>query len=229
MKKKPHKAGQSSSGSGNVTIDLGEKIEAKLRQAGMAGTGMGAKASSKPGGYRPGGYRPGMFGSYRPWYASRWSALGGGSQLGKMMLGLPETVNTGKMLTGSLLGIAANRALVRLSPYVIQNPSRLLHEAIAFVVGMVPYVVKRDSPVALGVAVPGFVFLGGALVDSLFDYVGFKPPRALEGPRPQQGHAGGGGGQMAARQRLANLQTRMAQHAQGAPRAAAPRVVAQPR
>jgi hypothetical protein len=217
MTKKPQKGAGRDAGKGNVTIDLGETIEKKLKAAGMAG---GAhKGSLSRQGYRPGGYRPGMFGGYRPWYASRFSSSGGSWALGQR-LGLPEQLKTSDALTGIGLGIAGGRALVRVTPDIIKTDSRLAHEAIAFGVGLVPLLAKRNS-LTMGVALPGAVFLGGAVVDWLLDQVGMGKP-ALRGGAgaPRQGADAA----FAARQKLADIQARI--RPQGQP---APRVVAVPR
>ena len=220
--KKPQKAGRAPSGSGNVTIDLGEKIEAKLRQTSMAGAKpSSSKLANRPGSYRPGGYRPGMFGGYRPWYASRWN-MGEGKTIADR-LGFPRETRVSGVLTGTLVGIGVNRALVRLSPMLIKNDSKLLHEGIAFVAGLVPFLVKRQSAMALGVAVPGFIYLGGTLVDALFDYIGWVSPALQGAQRPTQRYDAA----MASRQKLAALAQRPQVPVQARP-AVAPRVVAQP-
>lgn len=207
--KKPQKKGAGRhAGTGNVTIDLGEEIDKKLRAA------VGAdRPSYRPGGYRPGQYRPGMFGGYRPWYAS---SHGGRWNLGDK-LGLPETMVTSQALTGALLGIVGSRALLRVTPEVIASSSRLAHEAIAFAVGLVPLLIKRNS-MTMGVALPGFVFLGGALVDWGLDSVGVRRPVLSGGARSGQDAA------LSARQKLEALRGRMANPPQGS----LPRVVAQP-
>lgn len=213
-------AGRPKGGSGNVTIDLGETIEKKLRSVGMSGG-----ASSRPasrGMYRPGGYRPGMFGGYRPWYASRYSSLGDKWSLGAK-LGLPEETKTSQLLTGSLLGIAGNRALVRVTPELISSRSKLLHEGIAFGAGLIPMLVKRNS-MTVGVALPGLVFFGGSLVDWVLDMVGMPKP-ALTGAAPGRS---GADAAWSARQKLASIQSRMNPQAQ-AQQAYRQRVVAQPR
>lgn len=224
MSKKAQKgAGRSQSGSGNVTIDLGESIERKLRSAGLSGGA--SRHPHRPGSYRPGGYRPGMFGGYRPWYASRYSSLGDRFNRWTLgaKLGLPSETKTSELLTGSLLGIAGNRALVRVTPELIASRSKLLHEGIAFGAGLIPLLVKRNS-MTVGVAIPGLVFFGGSLVDWLLDMVGMPKP-ALQGTAPGRS---GADAAWSARQKLANIQSRMNQPAQ-AQSAYRQRVVAQPR
>lgn len=213
MTKKPQK-GAGRDGKGNVTIDLGETIEKKLRAASMSG-GAGKGSLSRPG-YRSGGYRPGMYGGYRPWYASRFSSSGGNWALGQR-LGLPESLKTSDALTGIGLGIAGGRALVRVTPDIIKTDSKLAHEAIAFGVGLVPLLAKRNS-LTMGVALPGAVFLGGAVVDWLLDQVGMVKPALRGSGAPRQGADAA----LAARQKLADIQARIRP-------AGAPRVVAVPR
>jgi hypothetical protein len=107
---------------------------------------------------------------------------------------------------------------------LIKNDSKLLHEGIAFVAGLVPFLVKRQSAMALGVAVPGFIYLGGTLVDALFDYIGWTSP-SLQGAQrstPRYDAA------MASRQKLAALAQRPQVPVQGRPGVAPTRVVAQP-
>ncbi len=219
--KEPKKAGRKASGDGNVVIDLGEKIEAQLRQTSMAGQGGNVKrpTSSRPGSSRSGAHSRTM-GGYRPWYASRWSRMGAGKSL-TTRIGLPETTRVPGMMTGTLVGIGVNRTLLRLSPLVIDNKSQILHDAIAFVAGLVPYLARRNSPVALGVAIPGLVVLGGSMFDALLDYVGLEQAPGLSGSRPQQQTRPG---TTAARQKLNTIQNRINQ-----PRGpVAPRVVARP-
>lgn len=214
--KKPQKGAGRSAGTGNVTIDLGEAIDKKLRSAGMAGRGALTRPQYRPGGQRPGGgmYRPGMYGGYRPWYASQFGSgrfgLGG-------VLGLPSTVqNTTKMLTGALLGIAGNRALVRVTPELIATGSRVVHEAIAFGVGLIPLLAKKND-MTLGVALPGFVFLAGSVADWALDTVGVRRPALQGAGSPRGGHDAA----LAARQRLEAMRQRVTP-------GALPRVVAQP-
>lgn len=211
MTKKPQKGAGRQAGSGNVTIDLGEEIDKKLRSATLAGKGRGHRPVA-----RSGGYRPGMFGGgYRPWYASsasRWS-------LGAREM-LPRTMDTWTALTGIALGTIGSRALIRVTPDIVTGTrSRLAHEAIAFGVGLIPLLVKKNS-MTMGVALPGVVFLGGAVVDYVLDALGV-PRRALSG-------ATGSDASYAARQkleRLAEVQGRIHQQTQRSP---LPRVVAQP-
>lgn len=194
---------------GNITIDLGEEIGKTLRSSGMAGSEK-RSSLSRPG-YRAGAlgakYRPAMFG-YRP--------LFGGSGFGRSFLGakMPVSVNTQDTLTGGLLGTVGNRLVVRFVPGIIGTNSRLAVEAVAFGVGLVPFLVRPNST-TVGVALPGLVFLAGSLADYLLDQVAGPGP-ALQGSR------GSASAAAAARQRLAELHQRInAQRTVGAQRAVA--------
>lgn len=227
----------------NVTIDLGETIEKKLRAAGLR-TEVGRPASKtgnvkggpvkggQPGTF--GGYRPGMFGGYRPWY-QRFGRPGLGAEATERKFTLIPAaiaqVKTTELLTGLGLGIVGNRALIRLTPALWDNDSKLLHEGLAFVAGLVPMLFKRNAT-TVGVAVPGAVYLGGTLVDKLFDAVGLPAAKQLRGIQaPARPDAA-----LAARQKLAAIQNRInlagQQGQQARPQAApqrtqVPRVVAQ--
>lgn len=227
--KKPQKgAGQKASG--NITVDLGEAIDKKLRSA-IGEARKDVAGPAKMAGYRPGmfgGYRPGGLsrfssrpgfgrpspggsfgrpslgsgGSFRPWYADRESRF---SKLGLGALGVQNEVKTWDMLTGAAIGVIGNRALVRVSPDIIKKDSALLHNAIAFVVGVIPALVKQNS-ITLGVAVPGAVFLAGSMVDWALDAIGINKP-SLKGSEgaPKQGVDAA----LAARQRLVEIQQRI--------------------
>lgn len=212
---------------GNITIDLGEKIddkidskvESKMRTA-MAGRGT---AQQRPGGfYRPGGYRPGMYGgynSYKPWYNSGRQ----GFDLGKIWKDYPQSVNTNQMLTGAVVGVAANRLLARLVPSIIPTNSKLAVDAITFGLGIIPALAKPNA-MTIGVAVPGLIILSADLADMLLDKVGMQRPvlaGSLGAPRAMDQA-------LAARQRLADVQARIRQQQVGAPARILPRVVAQP-
>ncbi len=251
MSQKPHKgAGRKAEDSGNVVqVDLGEKhhqkvarmIDEKLAAAGVAvRTGMAGKSPSSPAKAgtstaKPAtanmlsGYRPGMFG-HRPWY-SRFGRPWMGQETavvqseGRKTFIIPEsvrTVKTGELLTGGGLGLIGNRALVRLTPLLWKNNSKVLHEGLAFVAGAIPLLFKRNAT-TLGVAIPGAVFLGGTLIDMLFDWVKMPKPTLSGG---EGSPAVGQDATWAARQKLANIQNRINQPQQ-APRPL-PRVVAQP-
>lgn len=249
MKSKPRKsAGQSrKAASGNVTVDLGEKhnariermINSKLASVGMAGepregvkTQMGRPFSSfRTGLRRPGGalgkFRPGVLGSGRRLWSSRFrrpwmgqSAYAVPSNGGRTWQIIPRSianVKTADVLSGVGLGILGNRALLRLTPALWSN-TRLVHEGIAFVAGLIPLIFKRN-PMTLGVAIPGAVILGSSLVDSLFNMIGFNPSLSGAG-------RSGTDSTIAARQKLAALQQRINVPAPG--RGPLPQVVARP-
>lgn len=181
---------------GNVVIDLGEKVDQRFRRAEMAGKrGRGVPS-------RLGSYRPGMFG-YRPWFANR-ARESGPFSLGKM-LDYPKSIETGKALTGTVLGTLGNRVLVRFIPEVVPTNSRLAVDAIAFVAGVVPFLFKRDA-LTVGIAIPGLVFLGGSLSDFLLDQIGLARPALAGRPGARPGahqHAA------TARERLQQVQARI--------------------
>lgn len=191
---------------GNVTIDLGETIEKKLRTAGMAGRGRSSRA----------GYRPGMFG-YRPWSHSSGKL---GWKLGDM-LKLPSNLSPKDTLTGAVIGTVGNRILRFLTPRVLGTNSQIMVDAVNFGVGLVPYLVQRNS-MTVGIALPGLVYLAGDLADWALDKVG------VLGARPALVAMAGRGGSLdaavAARQKLAEIQARIGQQA----RVAQQRVQARP-
>jgi len=236
--RKPQKgAGQKASG--NITVDLGEAIDKKLRSA-IGEARKDVAGPAKMAGYRPGmfgGYRPGggsslsrfsssrpgfsrpsfgrpslgSGGSFRPWYADRESRF---SKLGLGALGVQSEVKTWDMLTGAAIGVIGNRALVRVTPGLVKQDSALINNAIAFVVGVIPALVKQNS-ITLGVAVPGAVFLAGSMVDWALTKIGITPAvKGSLGEAPRQGVDQA----LAARQRLVEIQQRI----QPRPAAAAP-------
>ncbi len=195
---------------GNVTtIDLGEKFDSVIREEALklAGTkGKGASKSAHSGAYRPGmygGHRPGMSG-YRPWHPSSMS----GGKLGALMK-LPSGIReTSKALfTGGVIGTAGNRVLAWVAPGILKTDSKLAVEAMAFGVTLIPYFVKQNVT-TFGIALPGFFFFLGALVDSgigATDVLGPKP--ALAGPqRSQPSHQEA---VLAAKRKLAEAHQRM--------------------
>lgn len=210
-KVKGKSAGRKAS-SGNVTIDLGETIEKKLRAATMAS---GASAG-KPGlrGYRAGilsGHRSGTVGNYRPWY-SRVGRPWLGQNSYSLIPAAIANVKTTEVLTGLGLGIVGNRAVARLTPMLWPGQSPLLHEGIAFVAGLLPVLIQKNAT-TVGVAIPGGVMLGASLVDALFNWA-FPASVGVPGavvPPPAGGMQGNSA--MAARQKLASIQARMAQQA----------------
>ena len=219
-----------------IQVDLGEAIDRKLRSAigsakpredGNVRSEIG-HPSYRPGGYRPGmyGYRPGSFGGYRPWYASREGRLGGGSPfIGAG--GVIEKVQIGHMVGGITIGVIGNRALVRVTPDIIKVDYAVVHDAIAFIVGLIPVLAKPNS-LTVGVALPGTVFLAGSLADWVMNALKIKkgpssigsPGDSALAPRPQGVDAA-----LSARQKLADVHSRMTSQQQ-APGAAS-RVVAQ--
>jgi len=246
-KKQPSKGAGRKAESGNVIVDLGEDIDKKIRSAvgdarrSMERTEMGRPGEFRsggfrpgvfghrpggyrPGGYRPGGYRPGMFGGYRPWYADR---TGRGGSMG--MAFMTEPVKPVQMLGGLALGVVGNRALVRVTPDLIGHPSEVIHTGIAFVVGLVPVLVRPNS-ITVGVAIPGAVYFAGALVDFAMNKVGIKKPTlsGAEAPAQAQPQAlrGGADAALAARQKLAHLQSQIQQPVQQQQYAGNPRAVA---
>jgi hypothetical protein len=245
---KPHKksAGAGRKDNGNVVLDLGEKhsqkiskmIDAKFVQAGLAGgqkTEMGRPSSgSKFGGRFLG--RPALGAGYRPWYAGRRPWMGNDAGTISMTAMGPRTmfglipahmrqVATMELLTGVGLGILGNRALMRLTPQLWQtNSNPLIHEGIAFAAGLIPLLFKRNAT-TLGVAIPGAVYLGGMLIDKLFNAVGM--PAGLPGMAGANvGNSAGSDAALAARQKLAAIQQRI--QAGGGAQRNVPRVVAQP-
>jgi hypothetical protein len=204
-------------GNGNITVDLGEAIDRKLRSA------MGKSDEKASIGYSGGGYRPGMYG-WKPYGAERPNRFGmerpnrfgmerpnrfGGSINrwslgGSSPFGLSRQVSTMGGLTGIAVGLVGNRALMRVSPSIVKTSNLIAHSAIAFVVGLIPVLVKQNS-VTLGVAIPGAVYLAGSIVDWAFDAVGIAKP-ALSGSAPVQS---GVNQAIEARQRLIDLKGRI--------------------
>jgi hypothetical protein len=218
MKKSTKGAGPKESG--NITVDLGEAIDKRLRSA----IGEARKEPAKmAGGYRPGmfnGYRPGagrpgfgrpaLGGGFRPWYQGRESRFG---SLGLGKLGIQSETKTWDLLTGMGIGVVGNRALLRVSPNLIQMKNPLLHNAIAFVVGVIPALVKQNS-ITLGVAVPGAVYLAGSMVDWALSAIGIAQP-SLGSSQGATRH--GVDAALAARERLAQIQRSVAPRAVAAP------------
>lgn len=229
-------------GTGNVTIDLGETIEKKLRAAGLTGPReeMGKPGkSSTAAGWKPGmlaGQRPATYGGYRPWYSRAgrpWLGQEAAAYPSRSFTLIPTelaTVKTTQVLTGLGLGIVGNRALVRLTPLMWKgNTSKILHEGMAFLAGLVPIFFKRNAT-TLGVALPGAVFLGGTIVDMILDAV-HMPANVLKGGSGASPQVSGADAANAARQKLAVIQQRIQQPQQPAVQQAQrplPRVVAQP-
>lgn len=192
---------------GNITVDLGEAIEKRLRGTGMSGSKKGSK-----------GYRPGKFGSYRPAFAS--GKLSGRWELGAK-IGLPATLNAKDAVTGALVGTVGNRVLRMVTPKVTKLTNPIAVDAINFGVGIVPFLAKPNS-MTVGIAIPGLVYLAGSLADYAIDktaLLGERPPLKM-GSRQGALDAA-----MAARQRLADIQARIGQQTRAAQY---PRVQARP-
>jgi len=206
-KAKAKEAGRKANG--NVTIDLGEAMEKRLRSAGMAGS-----KSSK-------GYRPGKFGSYRPSFAG--GGLGKRWELGAK-IGLPATLNGKDAVTGALVGTLGNRVLRFVTPKVTGLTGEIAVNAINFGVGIVPFLAKPNS-MTVGIGLPGLVYLAGSLADYALDRIkilGVRPP--LSGS--MGGRQGALDAALAARQRLADIQARIGQQTRAAQQY--PRVQARP-
>jgi hypothetical protein len=238
MKKPSKGAGRKD---GNVIVDLGEEIDKKISSAAVAaarseraemgrpgGYRPGMFGGYRPGGYRPGGYRPGMFGGrssrpgmfggYRPWYADR---EGSGGTMG-MKNFMKEEVTPISMLGGLALGVIGNRALLRVTPDIIGTTMEVAHTGIAFVVGLIPALVKPNA-ITVGVALPGAVYFAGSLVDWAMNKIGIQK-KVLSGSAEAPQQRGGADAALAARQRLADLQQRIQpaqQQYSGNPRAVA--------
>lgn len=173
---------------GNVVVDMGEKFDQLLSKAGISGKVQSA-------------YRPGSLGqSWRPSYAQ----AGSSSSLGER-LGIPQSLNTGQAMGGALLGTVGNRLVGRLVPSVISTTSKLAVDAIAFGVGIIPFLAKRNS-LTTGIALPGVIFLAGSLADYALDLAGVPKPALSGSDSPRISAAEQA---MAARQRLASLHARL--------------------
>jgi hypothetical protein len=211
---------------GNITVDLGEAIDKKLRAA-IGSAKSEARASVD-------GFRPGSLGN-RPMFSSRFGgrpafgrfggrpALGSGfgrpisggfrpfssrfspSVGGSMLKGVQSSVNTLELLAGAGVGVVGNRALMRVTPSLaFLGTKELVHATVAFVVGLIPALVRQNS-VTLGVAVPGAVVLAGALVDTALTAINIQKPVLSGLNQNRQGVDAA----MAARQRLADIQARL--------------------
>lgn len=185
----------------------------------FGGSRPGSSSGSRPG--SPGGSRPGMFGGYRPWYADRDSRVSGGV-LG--MKFLTEPVKPVAMLGGLALGVIGNRALMRVTPDIINTTMEIAHTGIAFIVGIIPALVKPNS-ITVGVALPGAVYFAGSLVDWAMNKMNIKDTRkTMTGTEAPAQQRGGADSALAARQKLADLQQRIQpapQQFAGNPRAVA--------
>jgi hypothetical protein len=211
--------------SGNVTVvDLGEevdkhmnrRIDQKLQAAGVVGKGSKETMA-------------GSFG-YRPWYADKGSSSKYGHLMGSSYSdrwkGLSRP-NLGHLAIGAGIGVLGNAALVRVTPDLVKTDSALAHDAIAFVVGLIPVFAKPNS-YTLGVAVPGAIKLGLSICSYGLDALGVKKP-ALSGAAPAAPRVGMDAAR-AAQQKLAAVHQAMQRPAVPAAAASAPvqgRVTAQ--
>lgn len=252
MSKLQKSAGSSrKANSGNVVLDLGEKhsqkiskmIDAKFAQAGVGGAQkvemgrpFGLRSGSRFGGRfqgRPALGRPALGAGYRPWFANRRPWMGQDA-LAITPRGIFEIiptalrqVATADLVVGVGLGLAGNRALMRLTPQLWPSQSKkLVHESIAFAAGLIPLLFKRNAT-TLGVAVPGAVYLGGTLIDMLFDALNM--PKANLSGSESSGVVRGNDAALAARQKLAAIQQRIQAGAVPQQAAGVPRVFAQVR
>lgn len=204
----------------NVAIvDFGEKLDEIVRDAArkevakMEGSKKSSASSSTSG------YRPGMYPMYRPVLGAKEWKLGA-------FLKMPEDVKrVGKgILTGGTLGAIGNRVIAWVAPGIVKTQSKLVTEAIAFGVGIIPYLAKPNST-TVGIALPGLFFLVGALTEyglGATNLLGAKPVLAGLSGAQSGGHSPQDAA-VAARRKLAEVQVRMQQA-----RAQAPRVIAQP-
>lgn len=232
-KKAQSKPGAGRKAEGNIVIDLGEKLDRKLQAAGMAGVrdrgGVSRFGSTRFGsGTRLGSYRPGSYGGYRPsWYPSR----GGASkfELGLKKMGVPQTLVTEDLVAGLGLGTVGNRIIARVLP-MITPVGPLTGDAIAAGVGIIPFLANPNS-MTVGVAVPGLIALATTLADELLNMIGLMPVTPAPAPVPvvpvvpvapaapaatAPAVRGAMSAAMAARQKLADIQNRLARPAQPA-------------
>jgi hypothetical protein len=220
--------------SGNIVVDLGEevdkhivrRVDQKLAAAGvslpkkeqMAGPG------DRFGGYKPGGYRPGMFG-YRPWYADKdqkGGSMGAGIPYAARWRGLGRP-NLAHLAVGGLIGTFGNAALTRVTPDIVKTNVGIVHDGIAFLVGLIP-LVARPNAYTLGVAAPGAFVLAMSAFNYAMDGIGIKKPALLRGgaqasPVPKAGIEAS----VAARAKLADVHNRISNPGAGS----VPRVTAQ--
>lgn len=203
----------------------------------LAGRTSSGRSLARPGFGRPSiGSRFGRpalgarSGGGRPWYQRHGGKPWLGSETATVSSGrtylIPasvQSVKTAELLTGGALGLIGNRALVKLTTMRWAGRSDVVYEGIAFVLGMIPLAFKRNAT-TVGVALPGAVYLGGTLVDMLFNWL--MPSKAASRPASAAGTMQGGqDATWAARQKLAQIQNRINQP-QAGPRPL-PRVVAQ--
>lgn len=238
-KKQPGKAGRKPE-SGNVVVDLGEKmqkraeklVDQKLQAAGLTSRMAGKAPAAAAAPYRAGslaGQRAGAFGGYRPWYSrfgKPWMGQGETYAPSRSFQLIPESlrqVTTTKLVGGLAAGLVGNRAIVRVTPLLWKSQNqRWVHEGLAAVLGLVP-VLWKTTPMTLGVAIPGILFFGATIIDKIFDMVHI-PKASLSGPGPSASQ--GAGEARAVRERLATIQTRINQPAGLSGQRPLPQVVA---
>lgn len=214
---------------GNITVDLGEAIDKKLRAA---------IGSAKSEARTQVGYGYGQAGRHRPIFGGRFGRpvlgsgygrpFGGPSFAGRfnpsmggtsILKGVQSSTSTLELLGGIGVGVVVNRSLMRLTPAIVKVNNEAAHAAIAFVVGLIPAIIKQNS-ITVGVAIPGAVALGASLVDWAMNAIGIQRP-SLSGGASRQGVDAA----LAARQRLADIQARLSaprtQQVQGAQRVVA--------
>lgn len=234
------------SGKGSASEKASAKAEAP---ASMGSSRFGRPFRGRPGnvlsGYRPAGIRerfgerPSLAGrtsvgarpgSGRPWYQRHGGKPWLGAETATVSSGrtylIPasvQSVKTAELLTGGALGLVGNRALVKLTPMLWGGQKEVVYEGIAFAIGLIPLAFKRNAT-TVGVALPGAVYLGGTLVDMLFNWL--MPSKPAVKPATAAGTMQGGqDATWAARQRLAQIQNRINQPQAGS--RPLPRVVAQ--
>lgn len=230
---KPQKRG--SGEAVNVTeLDLGEVVQGAINDEAAKLAGSRGSGKEKPSGSRfskfSGGYRPGMYGGYRPSSYAPGGRPGlsrpGDWRLGDM-LKMPEKIKpvAKDLLTGGLVGTVGNRVVAWVVPGLVKTESKIATDAIAFGVGIAPYLFARNA-FTVGIALPGLFFLAGSLAEYALEktkILGAKPTLSgLPGAQPAASQAA-----VQARQKLAQVRNRMQQARQGG--AQVPRVLARPR
>lgn len=172
---------------GNVTFDLGEALERRLREGGMAGGKLGARSAG--------------MGAHGWGFSS--PSLGA-------KLGIPTHVNTGRMVGGGLIGAVANRILRRVAPSILGTDSELAVDGVNALAGIVPFFFAKND-MTVGIALPGVLQLAFDLADAGLDALGMAKP-ALQGDRRYLPRAAGNPA-AAVRDRLQNLRGSLSQRA----------------
>jgi hypothetical protein len=252
-KKDKKSAGAGKKSDGNVLVDLGEKhtqkidrmISTKLAEAGVRTVGRSAATAPKASGsgparWTPAAAKPAAMGSskgFQPWYSKfgkPWLGQGGSAVTvypGERFKILPRDLEQSgaKLFGGMGLGLIGNRAIVRITPLLWQNNSKLVHEGIAFVAGLVPLLFKRNA-MTVGAAVPGAIMLGATVLDALFNWLGM-PKSNLQGvgdltPRQHIDATAAARNKLNSVQQNVNRALGQAQPQQSQPQRTLPRVVA---